>query len=181
MVRDILFAHSAGPQGPHEGSHDLVAHLRAGLGSGYEVRFPLMPDPEAPRFGAWRERLEEELAALPADALVVAHSLGGSMLLKTLAERPRGPEIAGLFLVATPFWNPANPDIAEYALSEDFAARLPPIRRLVLYHSRDDAEVPLAHLARYARALPGAVVRELDGYGHLFDKPCPELVADISG
>jgi hypothetical protein len=27
--------------------------------------------------------------------------------------------------------------------------------------------------------LPRAVVRDLDGYGHLFDKPCPELVRDI--
>lgn len=179
MTRPVLFLHSAGAQGPHEGSFDLVANLRAGLGPGHDVRFPLMPDPDAPRHEGWRDRIEEELAALPAEGLIVTHSLGGSTLLKTLAERPRDRPIAGVFLLATPFWNPADPAIAEYALPDDFAARLPPIGRLFLYHSRDDAEVPFAHLERYARALPRAVVRELDGYGHLYDKPCPELVRDI--
>jgi uncharacterized protein len=157
----------------------MVDHLRAGLGRGYDVRFPLMPHPDAPRYEAWRDRLEDELAALPAEAHIVTHSLGGSMLLKTLAERPHDRAIAGMFLVATPHWNPADPEIAEYALPDDFAARLPAIRRLFLYHSRDDTEIPLAHVERYARALPQAVVRDLDGYGHLFDKPCPELVRDI--
>ncbi len=157
----------------------MVAQLRAGLGRGYDVRFPLMPAPDAPRYAAWRDTIEDQLAALPADALIVAHSLGGSMLLKTLSDRPHDGALAGLFLVATPFWNRADPDVAEYALREDFAARLPAIQKLFLYHSRDDAEVGLAHLARYANALPRAVVRELDGYGHLFDQPCPELVGDI--
>ena len=159
----------------------MVAHLRVGLGRGYDVRFPLMPHPDAPRYEAWRDRLEDELAALPAEAHIVTHSLGGSMLLKTLSERPHDQTIGGMFLVATPFWNPADPDIAEYALLDDFAARLPAIRRLFLYHSRDDTEAPFAHLGRYARVLPRAVVRVLDGYGHLFDKPCPELVRDIVG
>ena len=159
----------------------MVAHLRAGLGGGYDVRFPLMPHPDAPRYQAWRDRLEDEIAALPAEGHIVAHSLGGSMLLKTLSERRHDRAIAGIFLVATPFWNPADPEIAEYALPDDLAARLPAIHKLFLYHSRDDTEIPFSHLGRYARALPGAVVRDLDGYGHLFDKPCPDLVRDIVG
>lgn len=181
MARPVLFVHGAGAQGPHEGSQDMLAHLRAALGPDHEVRAPSMPDPDAPRHEAWRDRLVDELAALPAEALVVGHSLGGSTLLKTLAERPRGRAIAGMFLVATPFWDPDRPDIAEYALPEGFAARLPPIGGLFLYHSRDDEEVPFAHLERYARALPRAIVRELDGYGHVFAAPCPPLIRDILG
>src|SRR5215468_827895 len=141
MRRVVLFVHSAGPQGEHEGSSDMVAHLRAGLGRGFDVRFPLMPDPEAPRYEAWRDRIEDDLAALPGEALIVTHSLGGSMLLKTLSERPHDRAIAALFLVATPFWNPADPEVAEYALPDDFADRLPAIRKLFLYHSRDDTAV----------------------------------------
>jgi hypothetical protein len=157
----------------------MVASLRAGLGRDYDVRLPLMPDSDAPRYDVWRDRLEDALAALPGEPLLVTHSLGGSMLLKTLSDRPRDRAIAGMFLVATPFWNNADPEIAEYALPDDFAARLPAIRKIFLYHSRDDTEVPFAHLGRYARALPRAVVRDLDGYGHLFDRPCPELISDI--
>src|SRR5262249_24348001 len=114
-----------------------------------------------------------------ADSLIVTHSLGGSMLLKTLSDRPHDRAIAGLFLVATPFWNPADPEVAEYALPDDFAARLPAIRKLLLYQSRDDTQMAFDHVRRYASALPRAVVRDLDGYGQLFDKPCPELVRDI--
>src|ERR1043165_538898 len=106
MRRPILFIPSAGPKGAREGSSDMVAQLRPGLGRGYDVRFPLMPAPDAPRYAAWRDTIEDELAALPADALIVAHSLGGSMLLKTLSDRPHDRALAGLFLVATPFWNP---------------------------------------------------------------------------
>ena len=90
--------------------------------------------------------------------------------------RRRG-RFAGLFLVATPFWGPDSP---EFALPRDFAVRLRDVRPLCLYHSRDDPEVPFAHLDRYCRALPHAIARTLDGRGHEFDQPqFPELVADI--
>jgi predicted alpha/beta hydrolase family esterase len=182
--RRLLFAHSAGPQGDREGSGFLVAALRRGLGSGYDVRYPIMPDPDDPAYAPWRDRLEEELAALADGAILVGHSLGGSVLLKLLSERKprtRVPHIAGLFLVATPFWGPEGWGVEEFRLRKDFAARLPRIPRLVLFHSRDDDEVPFAHLGLYARALPQATVRELDGYGHLFEHGCRELVEEIVG
>jgi predicted alpha/beta hydrolase family esterase len=173
-MREVLFVHSSGPQGAHRGSDDLVRHLRAGLGDGHEVRAPLMPTPEDPSYRAWAAHLD---AVAGGATLLVGHSLGASVLVKWLSERPRRAAIAGLFLVATPFWGPSMPD---FALPADFAERLPSIARLFLYQSRDDDQVPMSHLERYARALPRATVRALDGYGHLFDRPCPELVADIN-
>src|SRR5215470_16485399 len=175
MAREVLFVHSAGPQGEHHGSDDFVRLLRAGLGDAYELRAPLMPAPDEPRYAAWAAHLD---AVAGGATLLVGHSLGGSVLVKWLCETARRDALAGLFLVATPFWGTDMPD---WALRGDFAARLPPIARLFLYHSRDDDGVPFRHLARYARALPRATVRELDGYGHLFDRPFPELVADIEG
>ncbi len=182
--RRILFAHSAGPQGDREGSGFLVASLRRGLGRGYDVRYPIMPDPDDPVYAPWRDRLEKELAALADGAVLVGHSLGGSVLLKLLSERKPGkrvPRFAGLFLVATPFWGPEGWGVDEFRLRKDIAARLPRIPRLVLCHSRDDDEVPFAHLGLYARALPQATVRELDGHGHLFENGCRELVEEIAG
>jgi uncharacterized protein len=176
--RRILFAHSAGPQGGREGSGHLVANLRTALGSGYDVRYPIMPEPDDPAYAPWRDRLEEELAAVDDGVVLVGHSLGGSVLLKLLSERKHTRRIAGMFLVATPFWGGASWEL-EFRLREGFAARLPRIPRLGLYHSRDDEEVPFAHLALYARAIPEAKVRELDGYGHLFRKTCRELVEDL--
>jgi len=58
----------------------MVAHLRAGLGRGYDVRFPLMPHPDAPRYEAWRDRIEDELTALAAGWV-----LGGNVGIGTVA------------------------------------------------------------------------------------------------
>jgi uncharacterized protein len=101
------------------------------------------------------------------------------VLLKYLAETVRRPALAGLFLVATPFW---GPDLPEFALPPDFGERLRDLSPIYLYQSRDDAEIPLEHLERYRRAFPHATVRVLDGRGHEFDRAeFPELAADIRG
>jgi predicted alpha/beta hydrolase family esterase len=175
----ILFLHSAGPQGRGEGSDRFLATLERELCTEYELRAPKMPDPDAPAFDSWRERLEPELRALGDGALLVGHSLGGSVLLKVLSEAGRFPAIAGLFLVATPFWSARGWKVDEFVLREDFAERLPEIPRVFLYHSRDDDTVPFDHLELYARALPHATVRPLDAFGHVFEAPCPALLSDI--
>ena len=101
------------------------------------------------------------------------------MLLKYLAETVRRPALAGLFLLATPFW---GPDFPEFALPSDFGERLRALSPLYLYHSRDDGESPFEHLERYRSVLPQATVRVLDGRGHEFNQAqFPELVADIRG
>jgi serine hydrolase len=101
------------------------------------------------------------------------------VLLKYLAETVHRPALAGLFLVATPFW---GPDFPEFALPPDFGARLRDLTPIGLYHSRDDSEIPVEQLECYRRELPHAKVRVLDGRGHEFNQAqFPELAADIRG
>jgi len=45
-----------------------------------------MPNEADPRFATWRVTLEKELAALRDGAVVVGHSVGGTILIKALAE-----------------------------------------------------------------------------------------------
>jgi predicted alpha/beta hydrolase family esterase len=137
-----------------------------------------MPDPDHPRYRPWRDQIEQELGKLDADALLIGHSLGGSMLLKYLAEGTYQRPIAGLFLVAVPYWGKQDWE-REYAVPDDFAARLPPIRHLFLYHSRFDENAPFASLKRYQEQLPQATVRVLDGKEHSFTEGLPVLVQDI--
>lgn len=176
MKQQVLFVHSAGPQGPGEGSSAIVAGLRKALGAGYDLRSPIMPDPDDPAYAPWKKRVEAEFEGLDDSALLIGHSLGGSVLLKWLSERKHQRAVAGLFLVATPFW---GPQMQEFVLQEDFAGGLSAVPKVFLYHSRDDDVVPFAHLGRYARALPQATLRELDGHGHLFENVCDELVEDL--
>jgi predicted alpha/beta hydrolase family esterase len=181
MSPAVLLVHSAGPQGPGEGSEPFASRLRGELGPGFEVLFPIMPDPESPHYGPWGERLGEILAEIDEPVVVVGHSLGGSVMLKHLAESD-GPEpIAGLVLVAAPFWGEQDWE-AEWVLPEAWPGPATVLPRTFLFHSRDDEEIPFAHLELYSRRLPEATARPLDGNGHLYDRgDLTEIVAAIRG
>jgi uncharacterized protein len=178
MTKLILFIHGAGNQRHPLGSGKLVASLKLQLGSDYEVLAPDMPDPDHPGYQAWRGQIKQELDKLDADVLLIGHSFGGSVLLKYLAEGTYQRPIAGLFLVAVPYWGKRDWEL-EYRLPDDFASHLPPIRQLFLYHSRDDEVVPFSHLWCYQEQLPQATVRVLDGKDHSFTRGLPLLAQDI--
>lgn len=178
-MKKVLFIHSAGPQGHHEGSDYLVTYLRDTLGPGYDVLFPEMPDPENPNYKAWKEKLKKELAAVDDKLILVGHSLGASVVLKYLSEETFQKSISGLFLIGTVYWGKKDWKVKEYVLDKDFSSKLPHIPQIFLYHSKDDEVVPVTHLRYYAEELPKARVREFDSRGHLFGKGLPELVEDI--
>jgi predicted alpha/beta hydrolase family esterase len=176
MARTVIVIHGAGEPRRRRGKVYWEPLLGDDLGAGFLVKAPRMPRPNAPHYWSWAVRIAEVIAE-SRRPILVGHSLGASILLKYLSETVRRPAVAGIFLVATPFW---GPDFPEFALPPDFGLRLRDVSPLYLYHSRDDAEVPLDHLERYRRALPRAVVRVLDGRGHEFNQTrFPELAADI--
>ena len=178
MRKPVLFIQGAGNKYAPFGSGKLIASLQEQLRSNYHVLAPDMPDPDHPRYLAWRDQIEQDLGKLDADVLLIGHSLGGSMLLKYLAEGTYRRPIAGMFLVAVPYWGKQDWEL-EFAVPEDFASHLPPIRQLFLYHSRSDEEVPFASLRRYQEQLPQATVRVLDGKEHSFTEGLPLLAQDI--
>jgi len=161
-----------------QGSSYLVTYLKTMLGSNYHVFAPEMPEPEHPDYNHWRNELDKDLALLRDNAILIGHSLGGSVLLKYLSEQPVRKPIAGLFIVGAPFWGLDHWEVDEYRLMDNFQHLLPPMSRLVLYHSRNDEVVPFSHVNMYASKLPWATIRETRG-SHLFHKGLPELVADI--
>jgi predicted alpha/beta hydrolase family esterase len=164
------------------GSAFRKAHLQGALGAGYRVTCPRMPDPDHPRYAAWRVRIADCVAGMGDGVILVGHSLGGSVLLKYLSEEGGARSVAGLFLLAAPRWGEGRDwQNDEFLLRDDFPRRLR-VPHVFLYHSRDDEVVPFAHLAAYAARLPRAAVRALDGYRHYFEQhEMPELVRDIRG
>jgi len=170
-------------QGGGEGAHDvdaaLAQSLQQALGRGYDVRFPLMPDEADPNVESWKAKIAAELSRMRGSVALVAHSIGGSILLRYLAEEKVGRTVAGLFLLAVPSWDGDRWNFDDLKLPRDTAARLSSIPRIVLYHGRDDEVVPFAHLALHAARLPGAIVRAMDGRGHQFGNDLREVAADI--
>jgi uncharacterized protein len=179
-MSDVLFIHSAGLQGETEGSGRLISALSSGLAPSIRFSAPMMPDPSNPNAATWDEALGKHLASLRAHFVLVGHSLGGSTILKYLAEHQAPPGLAGVISIAAPFWGMQGWDIPEFALRPGFAAPLSHLPRLVFYHSEDDNIAPIAHVDRYADALPRAQVRKVDGRGHAFDDgQVDDVLADI--
>jgi predicted alpha/beta hydrolase family esterase len=171
LTASVLFLHSAGPQGPGEGSEPFARRLREELGPQYDVLFPVIPGTDTePHYEPWRDRLVAELEALDGKVIVVGHSLGGSVALKYCAERSFDESVAGLVAAATPFWGMEESWELEWALPEDWPEVGPPLPPTFLFHSRDDEEIPIAHLDRYAKRLAMAEVYPLDGCGHLYER-----------
>jgi predicted alpha/beta hydrolase family esterase len=179
-LKSVLFVQGAGDMHDPQGSIALVRYLGRELGDGYRVVAPEMPDAVNPRYEPWREAIERELAALDDPVLVVGHSLGGSVLLKLLAEGRVDRPMGGLFLASVPWWGPDGWDYDEFAVPDDVGSRLPAVP-IFLYHSEDDPEVPFEHVRLHADRLPGATVRPIRGSQHSFLDGLPELVADIRG
>ena len=115
-------------------------------------------------------------------AILVGHSLGGSFLLKYLSDEKVEKAIAGIFLIATPYWGDDGWRYDGYealALPKDFPSNLPSGTPIFFYHSRDDEIVPFAHLTLYARKLPQATIHALDARGHQLRNDLSEVAADI--
>jgi len=181
MIRQILFIHGAGGEGAYEADGILVASLQKVLGAAYPVRYPKMPLEESAGYADWKAQIARELSAMDDQVILVAHSVGGSILLKYLAEERVEKAIGGLYLLAAPYFGAdENWDYPEMNLPQDFATQFPAIARICLYHSRDDEVVPFAHLALYAAKLPQAAVRVLDGRGHQFGNDLAEVAEDIN-
>lgn len=178
MKGQVLFVHGGG-EGAHAADGRLAASLREALGDAYGVRYPKMPGEDAPEYGAWRDRISEELTRMDGDVILVGHSLGASILLKYLSEEEPEKPIAGAFLLAAPFWGAEDWEVEEYELREGFASKLPEGLPVSLYHGRDDEAVPFEHLALYAKKLPHATVRELVGRGHQFGDDLSDIARDI--
>jgi predicted alpha/beta hydrolase family esterase len=179
-MRKLLLLQGGGA-GAHEADQELAASLRHELGRSYEVQFPTMPDEASPDYARWKPHVAEELAALPEGAFLAGHSLGAAFLLKYLSEEKVEHRPGGVFLLAAPYWGGDGWRYEGYerlTLAETAAAKLASWP-LFLYHGRDDKIVPFSHLALYAKLLPHAVVRPLDGRGHQFNNDLSVCAADM--
>ena len=179
MPEYVLFIQGAGA-GAYAEDRLLADSLERELGAAYEVQCPQMPDEENSPYPQWKAEIESRLAAMKGPVALVGHSVGGSVLLKYLCDAKPTRQIAGLFVIAAPYWGASEFwSWDEGTLPADAATRLAGDWPLVFYQSRDDEVVPFAHLAMYAAKLPRATFREFDGRGHQFKNDLAEVAADI--
>ncbi len=111
--------------------------------------------------------------------ILAGHSFGASMILKCLSEHPVNKKLAGIFLLATPFWNGNEDWQTGLKLQEDFADKLPEQVPLFFYHCHDDQEVPFSHFDHYRQKLKQATFREIKTGGHQLNNDLTLVASDI--
>jgi len=177
--KQVLFIQGAGDVG-YEGDLQLVASLRMALGTVYKVHYPEMPTDEEPHFGlGWPKQIGEAVSSMKGEVILAGHSLGASMLLKYLSENNIKENIAGVFLIAAPYWSGDEDWKQPLKLKENFAAKLPKDVPIFFYHCKDDDVVPFDHLTFYKQHIPWAVFREMAHGGHQFNNDLSPVANDI--
>jgi uncharacterized protein len=176
MVKQVLFLQGGGSEEDYDADAKLVASLQSQLGSQYSVHYPPLRNDGTADLGR-RKQISQEISASEEGVILVGHSLGASMLLVCLTEIDIRKHIAGIFLLATPFWNGNEDWVQAFKLQPGFEKRLDNKIPLNFYHCRDDEEVQFSHMATYKQHLPWASFHEISIGGHQFNNDL-ELVAN---
>jgi uncharacterized protein len=178
MKRQILFIQGGGGEEDYAADAKLVESLQEVLGKEYAVHYPPLPNESTPDYGRKRQ-IEEQIALIKGEVILVGHSLGASMILKYLSESKVQKKIAGIFLISTPFWSGDEDWKQAFKLHQDFPNKLPKNVPIFFYHSKNDEEVPFAHLEQYERNLPQATVRKITDGGHQLNNDLSIVAKDI--
>ena len=175
-MRQILFIQGGGGADVHDEWDDkLVASLKRELGPGWEVRYPRMPDEDDPNYVNWSAAIRREIAELGDGAVVVGHSIGGSILMGALAEQAAGRELAAIILISAPFVGQGGWPGDGFELPQDLGARLPRGTPVHIYHGLDDDTAPPAHADLYAHTIPDAVIHRLPDRDHQLGNDLSEV------
>ena len=169
-MRQVLFIQGGGAAVHDEWDDKLVASLQRELGAGYEVRYPRMPDEDDPSDAVWGPVIGQELAHLDAGAVVVGHSVGGTLLVRALSDQPpQQRELGGVVLVSAPFVGAGGWPGEEFGFAVGLGARLPRGVPVHVVHGLADRTVPSSHAELYARAIRQAQLHLLPGRDHQLD------------
>jgi len=180
MTRQVLFVQGGGAEGTHdEWDNKLVDSLERELGPDYEILYPRMPNEAVPKYAKWKSALEKEFAKLDDGAILIGHSIGGTILINALAEDPPALALDAVFLIAAPFVGDGGWPSDDIEPRKKIGADLPEDMPVYLYHGSEDRIAPFAHVDLYAKAIPQAVVRRLKGRNHQLDDDLSEVARDI--
>lgn len=178
-TRQILFIQGGGAGAHDEWDDKLCDSLRRELGDGYEVRYPRMPDEDSPSYATWSAAIRREMTALDDGAFVAGHSVGGTILINALAERPPERDLRAIVLIAAPFVGAGGWAGDEFELPHDLGTRLPQGVPVHVFHGLGDETAPPSHADLYARAIPQAQLHRLPGRDHQLDNDLSEVAKTI--
>lgn len=179
MKKPVILFIQGGGEGAYDIDKKLALFLEDNLKEKFDIVYPRMPNENDPHYKNYKLIIKEELKKIDTVVIPVGHSLGACFLLKYLSEHKTDNNIAGLFLIATPFWGPGGWEYEGFSLQNDFPSKLPAEVPIFFYHGTDDEIAPFSHLALYAKKIPRAKIRVIQGRGHQLNNDLSDVVEDI--
>jgi pimeloyl-ACP methyl ester carboxylesterase len=138
-----------------------------------------MPSEDEPSYASWKPTLERVLETLADGAILIGHSVGGTILIKVLAEQLPARKLGAILLIAVPFVGDGGWPADDLRFPPDLGARLPQGVPIHFYHGLEDEVAPPSHVDLYARAVPQAHVHRLPGRDHQLNDDLREVAAAI--
>jgi predicted alpha/beta hydrolase family esterase len=166
MAAGFLILHGVENHRPPEHWQFLLAAQL--VERGLEVRYPALPEPDAPDLERWLATLEQELAALEGEQrVVVCHSLA-CLLWFHAARRGVGSAVERLLLVSPPASEQVPVSAASFRLDsfDAEAARASVRGEIAIACSDADPYNPVGAQSLYGDAL-GVTATIVKGAGHL--------------
>ena len=179
MTQQVLFVQGGGKSVHDEWDNRLVESLERELGREYAVRYPRMPHEADPKYADWKAALTREFDGLGDGTVLIGHSIGGTILIRTVADDPPKRTIGSIFLIAAPFVGDGGWPSDDTETLSDLGARLSGQTPIYLYHGSKDQTAPFGHVELYAKAIPHAVVRRLAGRDHQLNDDLSEIAEDV--
>lgn len=178
-MTEVLFIQGGGERVHDEWDNKLVASLQNALGADYHIRYPRMPGEENPTYAAWKPAIERELASLTDGAILVGHSIGGTVLINTIADLTLSQSLGAIVLLSAPFIGEDGWPSDEITPRADLGGRLPADVPVLLFHGDADDEIPTAHVDLYATVIPQARLQKLAGRDHQLGNDLTEVAAAV--
>jgi hypothetical protein len=179
IKRQVLFIQGGGERVHDDWDARLVESLRPALGPNYEIRYPRMPDEDDPSYATWKAALEREFATLDDGAILVGHSLGGTILVHTLAEHQPERQFGAIVLIAAPFVGEGGWASGDWKPQRELGKKLPKGVPIYLYHGLADDTAPPSHAELYAREIPQAHVFRMPERDHQLNNDLTEIAVAI--
>jgi pimeloyl-ACP methyl ester carboxylesterase len=179
MKHQVLFIQGGGARVHNEWDDKLVASLRRELGASYSVRYPRMPKEDDPNYARWGAAIAKQIASLHDGAILVGHSIGGTIMINSLAENPPARKLGAIFLISVPFVGEGGWPPDGWKPQHELGKQLPDGVPIYIYQGLADDTAPPEHADLYARAIPKARVHRLPGRDHQLNNDLSEIAEAI--
>lgn len=144
------------------------------LGMDFDVISLRMPNTANAKYNEWKILFDKLLPFLKNNVILLGHSLGGIFLVKYLSENKFPKKIKALFLVAAPYYT-----LNDFKLTKKLNKLDNQVKKIFLYHSKDDPMVPFVDSEKYKLALPNAKIIIFKNRKHFDQTKFSELIKDI--